>query len=567
MSKKIVVIGGVAGGASVAARARRLDESAQITMFEKGPNVSFSNCVLPYHLSGTIENADDIVLMDPKQFKGQYNIDAVVNHEVTAIDATKQTVTVKDVKTGDTEVVSYDDLFLSPGADPILPKSIAGIDGDNVFTMRNVDDIRRIKAYLGQQQVHNVTVVGGGFIGVETAENLISGGYQVNLVEGQDHILATLDDDMAQIVQKTMLDHNVNLVTGDTVTQIGAKTVTLASGKTLTSEAVIMSVGVKPCTTLAEKAGIELGSTGAIKVNQNYQTNLPHVYAVGDAIEVTNRQTRRATKLSLAFPAQMEARFAVDHSYGRQVRNRGVVGSSCLPVFEMNVAATGLTEKACQDQHIPYQKALVIPKDKVGLMPDAKPLYFKLIFGNPSGEILGAQAVGESGVDKQVDIIATMIANHNYVEDLEDLELCYQPTFSTAKNAVNMAGLVGTNLLNDEYKEVPFTQARQLVESGAFIIDVREKWEFEEGHLKTAVNIPMSEFRDRLAEIPTDQPVYVHCLIGQRSYNVARALINLGYTNVYNISGAFLAICEYEYYRDQTTDREPIVTNYRFDLL
>ena len=238
MSKKIVVIGGVAGGASVAARARRLDESAQITMFEKGPNVSFSNCVLPYHLSGTIENADDIVLMDPKQFKGQYNIDAVVNHEVTAIDAAKQTVTVKDVKTGDTEVVPYDDLFLSPGADPILPKSIAGIDGDNVFTMRNVDDIRRIKAYLEQQQVHNVTVVGGGFIGVETAENLISGGYQVNLVEGQDHILATLDDDMAQIVQKTMLDHNVNLVTGDTVTQIGAKTVTLASGKTLTSEEI-----------------------------------------------------------------------------------------------------------------------------------------------------------------------------------------------------------------------------------------------------------------------------------------------------------------------------------------
>lgn len=567
MSKKIVVIGGVAGGASVAARARRLDESAQITIFEKGPNVSFSNCALPYHLSGTIENADSLVLMDPKQFKGQYNIDAIVNHEVTQINAAQQTVTVKDVLTGDVEDVPYDDLFLSPGADPILPKSIEGIQGDNVFTIRNVDDIRAIKGFLDDHQVKNVSVIGAGFIGIETAENLIEGGYHVNLVEGMDHILGTIDDDMAQIIQKTMIDHGVDLVTGDTLTKITANDITLASGKTLPSEVVIMSVGVVPCTGLAKQTGIELGETGAIKVNQHFQTNLPHIYAVGDAIELVNRQTRQATKLNLAFPAQLEARQAVDHAYGRQIRNRGIIGSQCIPVFEMNVASTGLTEKMCQDQHIAYQTAMVIPKDKVALIPNAKPLYFKLIFADPSGELLGAQAVGESGVDKQVDVIATMIANHNYVEDLEGLELCYQPTFSTAKNAVNMAGLVGTNLLNGEFKQITVDQVRPLAEQGACIIDVRERAEYQAGHIKNAVNIPMSEFRDRLTEIPTDQPVYIHCLSGQRSYNVVRALVNLGYTNVYNVAGSFLGICEYEYYRDQVDHRDPIVTAYRFDLL
>lgn len=567
MTKKIVVIGGVAGGASVAARARRLDESAQITVFEKGPNVSFSNCVLPYHLSGTIPDANDIVLMTPPQFKKQYNIDAIVNHEVIRINAVAQTVTVKDVLTGETEDVPYDDLFLSPGADPILPKSIKGIDHDNVFTIRNVPDIKQIKAYLDDHHVKTVSVIGGGFIGIETAENLIEGGYTVNLVEGASHILTTVDDDIAQIIQKTMIDHDINLVTGDTLTEIDDDHITLASGKQLPSEAVIMSVGVTPSTQLAKATGIELGETGSIKVNQHYQTNLPHVYAVGDAVEVTNQQTRQKTKLNLAFPAQIQARQAVDHAYGRQVRNRGVLGSQCIPVFEMNVASTGLTEAACQDQHIDYRVATIIPKDKVPLIPNAKPLYFKLIFSYPIGEILGAQAVGQSGVDKQVDIIAAMISNHANVEDLETLELCYQPTFSTAKNAVNMAGLVATNVLNGEFKQIGVAEVRPLVEAGSTIIDVREQFEYDAGHIKNAISIPMSEFRDRLAEIPTNQPVYIHCLSGQRSYNVVRALTNMGYNNVYNIAGSFLDVCEYEYYRDQTTGREPIVTNYRFDLL
>ena len=567
MSKKIIVVGGVAGGASVAARARRLDESAKIIMYEKGPNVSFSNCALPYHLSGMIPNADDIVLMDPVQFKRQYNIDAIVNHEVISIDAVNRAVTIKNMQTGETAIDHYDDLFLSPGAVPILPKSIKGIDGSNVFTIRNVDDIKALGDVLKKCSISNISVIGGGFIGVETAENLVKGGYHVNLVEGADHILATIDQDMAQVVQKTILDNKVNLIVRDTLTAIGKHSITLASGQELPSDIVIMAIGVKADTTLARKSGIKLGKTGSIQVNQSFQTNLPHVYAVGDAIEVYSRLLRRPTRLNLAFPAQLQARQAVDHAYGRQIRNRGVIGLQCLPVFNTNVASTGLTAQQCQDAEIDFRSAMVIPKDKVALIPGAKPLYMKLIFAYPSGEILGAQAIGESSVDKQIDIIATAITNHNYVEDLETLELCYQPTFSTAKNAVNMAGLVATNILNDEFKQVMVTDVRSLVEAGATIIDVREPDEYAEGHIIGAKNIPMSVFRDHLKEIPKDRPVYIHCLSGQRSYNVARALGNRGYHNIYNIAGSFLDLCEFEYFEDQTQNRRPIVTNYRFDLL
>ncbi|MFD0897289.1 FAD-dependent oxidoreductase [Loigolactobacillus binensis] len=567
MPKKIIVVGGVAGGASAAARCRRLDESAQITMYEKGPDVSFSNCSLPYYLSGLINDADDIVLMDPWELKHQYNIDAIVNHEVTAIDPVGQTVTVKNVLTGATEKAAYDELFLSPGAVPVRPKSISGIDNENVFTIRNVVDIKALYDYLMDYSITDVTVIGGGFIGIETTENLVNGGFNVNLIEGQEHILNTIDYDMAQIIQKTMLDYEVNLITGDTVTAITDTTVTLKSGRRLKSGAVVAAIGVAPDTTLAQAAGIKVGVTGGIQVDQNFQTNLPHIYAVGDAVEVVNRQTHKRQKLSLAFPAQMEARQAADHVYGRQARNRGVIGSQCVPVFEMNVAATGLTEKACQQNHIDYRVATVIPKDKVLLMPGAKPLFFKLIFGYPTGEILGAQAIGEGWVDRQIDVIATMITNHNYVEDLEDLELCYQPKFSTAKNAVNMAGLVATNILNEEFHQIPASQVRSLVEQHALIIDVREPDEYEDGHVLSAINIPMSEFRDRLAEIPRDQPVYIHCLSGQRSYNVVRALMQLGYTNVYNIAGSFMAICEYEYYNDQVQNRQPIIDTYWFDVV
>ena len=567
MSKKIVVVGGVAGGASAAARCRRLDESAEITIYEKGPDVSFSNCSLPYYLSGVIDDADDIVLMSPWELKHQYNIDAIVNHEVTEIDPKKQTVKVKNLLDGSIEEVDYDELFLSPGAVPIRPQSISGVNNENVFTVRNVVDIKALYDYLTNHDVTDVTVVGGRFIGIEIVENLVNGGFNVNLVEAQEHVLNTIDYDIAQIIQRTLLNHKVNLIVNDTVTSIRDTNVTLQSGRQLKSGAVVLALGVTPNTKLAQAAGIKIGSTGGIQVDQNFRTNIPHIYAVGDAVEVINRQTRQRQKLSLAFPAQMEARQAADHVYGRQTRNRGVIGSQCVPVFEMNVAATGLTEKYCQKNNIDYRTAMVVPKDKVLLMPGAKPLFFKLIFSYPTGEILGAQAIGEGQVDKQIDVIATMITNNNYVEDLENLELCYQPKFSTAKNAVNMAGLVATNILNEEFYQISPSQVRTLVEQNELIIDVREPDEYAAGHIKSAINIPMSEFRERLDEFPRDKTIYIHCFSGQRSYNVVRALINLGYTNVYNIAGSFIAICEYEYFNDQVQQREPIIDNYWFNAV
>lgn len=560
-NKKIVIVGGVGGGASAAARARRLDESAQITMYEKGPDVSFSNCSLPYHLSGLIPDADDIILKTPVQFKNQYNIDAEVNSEVINVDPVAKLVTIKDTLSGKLRKANYDELILSPGAQPIMPQSIQGIDRANVFSVRNVVDIKAIQAYLTDNKVTDVAVIGGGFIGLEVCENIAQTKRTVSLIEASKHVLPTIDDDFAQLVQKQLYDHQVNVVVEDALTEINSDNIILKSGKTIRAQAVIMAIGVSPETKLATQIGCELGVTRSIAVDQHFETSVPDVYAVGDAIEVTNMQTRQKTRLALAFPAQMEARDAVDHIYGRPTENKGVIGSQVIHLFDINVASTGLTEEICQRDQIEYRCATVIPQNRVSVMPDTSPIFLKLIFGYPSGEILGAQALGKSGVDKQIDVIATLISMHGHVSDLTHLELAYSPWFSTAKNAVNIVGLVAENILHDEYRQVPVTKVRSLVESGAFIIDAREPNEYASGHITTSHNIPLSQFRQRLDEIPTDKPVYVHCQSSQRSYNMVRALDNLGFKNITNISGSFLELSEYEYFRDHTTDRQSIITN------
>ncbi|NKZ27578.1 FAD-dependent oxidoreductase [Vagococcus lutrae] len=567
MSKRVLVVGGVAGGASTAARVRRIDESAEIVMFERGPFVSFSNCALPFHLSGTVAEADDLVLMTPEVFDKQYNIDARVNHEVVSINKEEKTITVKNVVSGEESVEAYDVLMLSPGANPILPKSIKGIDSEHVFTVRNVPDIDGIRRYIDTHNVEDVVVVGGGFIGIEVMENLQMAGKKVTLVEAADQVMAPFDYDMAQILHKEIIDNGVDLILSDGVSTIEADKVILSSGKEVPAKAVITAIGVTPETSLARAAGLEIGETGGIKVNHHYQTSDPHIYAVGDAIEVTHKITRKPTRLTLAGPAQRQARAAADHMYGKTYRQFGVIGSSVIQCFEMNAASTGMNEKDLKAAGIAYQTAYVIPKDKVGLMPNAKPLFFKLIFADPTGEILGAQALGHGNVDKRIDVIATMITMGGNLEDLKELELSYSPMFGTAKDVVNMAALVGLNVLNGEFRQVPVTKIRELVEQDAFIIDAREKDEFAEGHFKNAINIPFSEFRERLDEIPKDRPVYVHCLSSQRSYNMVKALGMLGYDNIYNLMGSFLGASMYEYYNDQVTGREPIVTNYRFDLL
>ncbi len=564
MNKRILIVGGVAGGASVAARARRLDEFADIIMFEKGPNVSFSNCALPFHLSGLVENSEDLVLMDPHAFKTKYNIEARINHEVLTINRKEKTIVVKDLITEKKYEERYDVLVLSPGANPILP-CIEGINNPHVFTVRNVVDIDKLNQYIKKKDVREIAVVGGGFIGLEVAENLRLAGIDVSLIETENQVMTPFDYDMAQILHKEMMDQGINLILSDGVQKITHDKVILQSGKKISAQAVIMAIGVQPETTLAKEAGLEIGETGGIKVDNNYLTNDKNIYAVGDAIEVYNRLSHKPCRLALAGPAQRQARAAADHIYNIPARNTGVIGSSVIKIFDLNAASTGLNEKAAKKAGISYDFVYIIPGDKVGLMPKSNPMHFKLIYEVPTGRILGAQAIGKGNVDKRIDVIATMITMNGTLEDLKELELCYSPMFGTAKDVVNVAALVGLNILHGRFKQVPVTRVRELVENNACIIDVREKQEYEMGHLKNAMNIPMSEFRQRMDEIPKDVPVYLHCRSSQRSYNVVMALQYMGYDNVYNISGSYLGICNYEYYTDQITGREKIVTSYNFN--
>ena len=566
MSKKIVIIGGVAGGASAAARLRRLSEDDRIIMFEKGPHVSFSNCSLPYHLSGIIQNADDLVLMNPELFLKQYNIEARTLCEVIGIHKSKKEVEVKNLMSGETFFESYDKLILSPGAAPIVPP-IPGIEKVKTFTVRNVVDIDKLNQFVKQLIEKEITVIGGGFIGVEVAENLREAGYQVTLVEAMNQILRPFDYDMVQILHKEISDHGIQLIVGDKVDKFEENAVVLASGRKVTANAVVLAIGVSPETRLAKETDLSIGETGAIWTNENYMTSDPDIYAVGDAIEVKNVLTGKPAKISLAGPALKQARTVANHIHGISHSNSGYIGSSAIKVFGYNGASTGLNEALIEvmKMDIKYDVVHVILSDKVGIMPDAAPMHFKLLYEVPSGRILGAQAIGRGDVTKRIDIIATIIKMNGTLEVLKDLELCYAPPFSTAKDIVNYAGYVGSNLLAGTFRQVRVEKVRELVDKGEMIIDVRETYEFQNGHIKGAINIPLSELRDRMNEIPKDRPVYLHCRTGQRSYNAVMALQNSGYHNVFNITGSFLGLSYFEYFNDLTTGRESILTDYNFN--
>jgi len=565
MKKKVLIVGGVAGGASAAARLRRNSEEDEIIMFEKGPHVSFSNCSLPYHLSGVINEADKLVLMSPEKFITQYKIEARVNNEVLSIDRDNKYVNVKNTLTGEIYKEQYDKLILSPGAKPIVP-SIPGIEEVNVFTIRNVVDIDKLSKFVKSIDIKDIAVIGGGYIGVEAAENLREAGYNVALIEATDQILKPFDYDMVQILHKEIYDSGINLIVGDKVENFEKDTVVLSSGKRINAKVVVMAIGVSPETSLAKEAHLEIGETGAIKVDKNYKTNDDDIYAVGDAIEVYNALTHSMTKLSLAGPAQKAARAVADNINNRSTINKGYIGSSAIKVFNYNGASTGLNESLIKvlNMKINYDIVRVILTDKVGIMPTSAPVHFKLLYEVPTGKILGAQAIGKGDSTKRIDVIATAIKFGGTLEDLKDLELCYAPPFSTAKDVVNYAGYVGSNLLNGEFKQINVDKVRDLVENNSYIIDVRERGEYANGHIKGSINIPLSELRKRTNEIPQDKPVYLHCRTGQRSYNAVLALQNLGFDNIYNITGSFLGISLYEYFNDKTQNRESIVTEYNF---
>ena len=565
MKKRILIVGGVAGGASAATRLRRNSEEDEIIMFEKGPHVSFSNCALPYHLSGTIKSANKLVLMSPEKFKAQYNIEARVNSEVLSIDKYIKEIEVKNLSNGEIYRERYDKLILSPGAKPIIP-NIPGIENVNVFTIRNVVDIANLNKFIQELNIKDVVVIGGGFIGVEAAENLIEGGYNTSLIEASPQILKPFDYDMVQILHKEMTDHGVNLIVDDKVTRFEKNTVVLASGEKIKANAVVMAIGVTPEIELAKNSGLEIGETGAIKVDSNYKTSDNDIYAVGDAIEVYNALTHSHTKLSLAGPAQKAARNVADNINGKITVNKGYIGSNAIKVFGYNAASTGLNESLIHSlgMKIHYDIVRISTNDKVGIMPNSAPLHFKLLFEVPTGKVLGAQAIGRGDAVKRIDVIATAIKFNATVENLKDLELCYAPPFGTAKDVVNYAGYVASNLLSGSFKQINVDKVRELVEASAYIVDVRERLEFENGHIKGAINIPLSELRERTNEIPKDKPVYLHCRTGQRSYNAALALQNLGFNNVVNITGSFLGLSFYEAYNDKFKNRESILTNYNF---
>lgn len=564
---KVLVVGGVAGGASAAARIRRLDAQAEIIVFERGEHVSFSNCCLPYYIGGEVEDSDSLVLMEPIDFQQRHNIDVRINSEVIAIDREAKEVTIKSSVTGETYTECYDKLILAPGAAPIRPKSIVGIDRENVFTVRNVNDITALKGYVEANDVEDVVVVGGGFVGIEIAENFVKLGKKVHLVEGERQILAPFDYDLVQILHKEMYDHGIDLRVSSMVSEVAdgeVKGTCNGEAFAIPAQAVVFAIGVAPETALARSCGLEIGETNGIKVNHNYQTTDPDIYAVGDAVEIYDRLARKNGRLALAGPAQRQARAAADHICGINHNNCGYIGSSCLRVFEQNAACTGMNEKALQKAGIHYDVAYVLPPDKVGLMPDSHYMSFKLLFEVPTGRILGAQAIGKGDAVRRVDVIATMITMNGTLEDLKELELCYSPVFGTAKDVVNMAALVGLNVLYGKMSQVPVTKVRELAEEGAYIVDVREVPEYARGHIKNAVNIPLTQLRERMNEIPKDVPVYLHCRTSQRSYYALCELQGNGYKNVKNISGSFLGICLYEHFNDCTQGREPIVTAYNF---
>jgi NADPH-dependent 2,4-dienoyl-CoA reductase/sulfur reductase-like enzyme/rhodanese-related sulfurtransferase len=562
---KIAIVGGVAGGATAATRIRRMDESAEIIMFERGEHVSYSNCSLPYYLSDVVDDSNKLLVMSEEKFLNQYNIDVRTLNEVMEIDRENSKVVVKDLNSGETYEESYDKLVLSPGAKPIMPPSITGIDKSHVFSLRNVADIRKIDSYIDENDVKHVSIVGGGFIGLEVAENLVERGTKVSLIEAQNQVMAPFDYDMVQIIHKSLHDNGVDLRVNTAVAGIEDASIKFSDGNALDTDMVIMAIGVAPETKLVSQAGLEIGKTGGIKVDTHYRTSDENIYAIGDAIEVTHKITGAAIRLALAGPAQRQARTVANDIFGRDGAETPVIGTSVVKVFDYNAASTGLNEKLAVAFGADYGTVYVIPQDKVGLMPNSHPMHFKLLFDKQSKKVLGAQAVGKGNVDKRIDVIATLIKMDGTIEDLKNLELAYSPMHGTAKDVVNVAGLAAENILNGDLEQVPVSKVRELVEADAYIIDVRETNEYETGHLKGSHNIPLSELRNKMDEIPQDIPVYLHCRTGQRSYNAVRILKNNGFGNVMNISGSYLGISFFEYFNNLSGERAPIVTKYNFN--
>lgn len=537
---KVLIVGGVAGGASAATRLRRLDEKAEIILFEKGPYISYANCGLPYYIGGEIKERENLLVTKPALLRGRFGIDVRTDSEVVSIDRRAKTVTVQNHQTGETYTESYDKLLLSPGASPKKP-DWEGVNLPGIFTIRNVPDTCAVDDFIRETGAKRAAVVGGGFIGVEMAENLTARGLSVTLMEYQEQVLPPLDPEMAAIVHTHLRQNGVNLALGTAVSgfEKAGTGILVKTGKgDLETDLVILSVGVAPDSGLAKEAGLELGIGGSIAVNDNYQTSDPDIYAVGDAIQVRSRLTGQDTLLPLAGPANRQGRAAAESILGRKPsHSRDVLGSSILKVFQLTAAGTGLNEKQLKAAGIPYLKTYTHPASHAGYYPGGTPMSLKLLFG-PDGKVFGAQAVGQDGVDKRMDVLATVIRLGGTVYDLQDLELCYAPPYSSAKDPVNMLGFTAANILNGDMKDFYCEDLAGLDLDKVFLLDCRTPAEFAMGTIPGAVNIPLDELRNRLEELPKDKPVYEFCQVGLRGYIAYRILTQHGF-EVYNLSGGY----------------------------
>ena len=539
---KTVIIGGVAGGATAAARIRRLDEHADIVVIERSGFVSYANCGLPYYIGDVIEDPEELTLQTPESFKRRFRIDVRVESEAVAVDTKNKKVTVKDISSGKTYDEDYDKLIISTGAKPFIP-DLPGTDDKRIFSLRTVEDTFHIHDYVHTQEPKRAVVIGGGFIGLEMAENLKKMGLEVTILQRSDHLMKNLDYDMATLVHAKLRSEGITVRTGVDVAGFEGDDkdirILLNDDETLPADMVILSVGVTPETELAKDAGLELGIKDAVVVNDKMETSVPDVYAVGDAVQKINMVTGKETLISLAGPANKQARVAADNICGIESSYKGSVASSVIKIFDMTVASTGLTEKDAKAAGYDCESVVLSPASHAGYYPGAKVMTMKVTFEKNTQKLLGAQIVGHEGTDKRIDVLATAICLGATADKLKDLDLAYAPPFSSAKDPVNMAGFMIDNIVSGRVKQFTLDTVEKLPRDGSVtLIDVRTPGEYKRSHAEGFLNVPVDEIRERLDEIDKTKPVYVMCQSGIRSYIACRILSGEGYDG-YNFSGGY----------------------------
>lgn len=534
---RLLIVGGVAGGASAAARARRLSEEAEILLFERGPDVSFANCGLPYYIGDEIKERGKLLVVGPDLLRQRFRLDVRTRTQVEAIDRARQVVRVRDLAAGRAYEEAYDKLILAPGAAPIRPP-LPGVELPGIHTLRTLADSDRIRAAI-DGGARRVVLLGGGFIGLELAENLARRGVAVTLVEKADQLLAPFDREMTTPVLQELRKQGVEVLLGESAVSFApGLRVTLSSGRELEAGLVVVGVGVRPENTLARDAGLTVGPRGGIVVNEYLQTSDPDIYAVGDAIETRDVVTGQGVQVPLGGPANRQGRLAADHIFGNATPYRGTQGTAIVRVFGKTAALTGASERTLRQAGRPYRALYLHPSHHAGYYPGAEMMTLKVLFDPTDGTLLGAQAVGGAGVDKRIDVLSMAIQGKMSVFDLEEAELAYAPQFGSAKDPINMAGFIGGGILRGEHPQVTVGELATL--ERPFVLDVRTPQEFAAGHLPGAVSIPVDELRTRLAEVPRDRRVIAYCRVGQRGYLASRVLLQAGY-DVANLSGGYLA--------------------------